>query len=82
MIFDYFAVVKTKRRDKQIMLKRFKTRLTRASTRNDFYKKLRESNSSSLYALCKRVSRAHMISKRFSLMCTISKEEEDALADV
>ena len=33
-------------------------------------------------ALRKRVSRAGLTSKKFSLMCTFSKEEEDALADV
>ena len=75
-------MVKAKRRDKQILLKRCKTRMTRASTRNNFYKKLHESSGCSLCALRKRVSRAHMTSKRFSLMCTFSKEEEDALVDV
>jgi len=75
-------MVKTKRQDKQKVLKRYKTRLTRASTRKNFYQKLHESNNASLCALRKRVSRAHLTSKRFSLMCTFSKEEEDALVDV
>ena len=75
-------MVKAKRQDKQKVLKRYKTRLTRASTRKNFYQKLHESNNASLCALRKRVSRAHLTSKRFSLMCTFSKEEEDALVDV
>ena len=74
--------MKTKRQDKQLVLKAYKKSISRARTRNNFYKNLSESNGSSLCALRKRVSRAGLTSKKFSLMCTFSKEEEDALADV
>jgi len=56
--------------------------MSRASIRKNFYKNLSEKNGSSLCALRKRVSRARQTSKRFSLVCTFSKEEEDALVDV
>jgi len=75
-------MVKVKRRDKQAVLKKCKTLMSRARTRKRFYKNLSEKNGCSLCALRKRISRARLTSKKFSLMCTFSKEEEDALVDV
>lgn len=82
MFFDKFAMVKAKRRDKELFKKECKKRMSRARKRKGFYKNLSEKERCSQCTLRKRVSRARLTSKTFSLMCTFSKEEEDALVNV